>query len=67
MHWIDWLIVVVPLIIVLIIGLRAQRYVRDVSDFLAEGMVGTLVLYPQCGYCRHYRNGRKSGASSHHR
>ena len=45
MHWIDWVIVVVPLLVVLMIGLRAQKYVRDVSDFLAAGRVaGRYVL-----------------------
>ncbi len=39
MHLVDWLIVVIPLIIVAVVGLRAQRYVRGVSDFLAAGRV----------------------------
>ncbi len=45
MHWIDWIIVTVPVVVVLVIGLRAQRYVNDVSDFLAAGRVaGRYVL-----------------------
>jgi Na+/proline symporter len=39
MTWIDWLIVIVPLIIVAVIGLRTQRYVKGVADFLAGGRV----------------------------
>ncbi|MBN1555405.1 MAG: hypothetical protein JXA11_11720 [Phycisphaerae bacterium] len=45
MHWIDWLIVVCPLMIVGYIALRAQRYVKGVSDFLTAGRVaGRYVL-----------------------
>ena len=39
MHWIDWLIVAVPLLVVIIIGYRTQKYVHGVSDFLAAGRV----------------------------
>ena len=39
MHTIDWAIVAVPLLIVIYIGLRAQRHVQGVSDFLAAGRV----------------------------
>lgn len=39
MHWIDWLIVVVPLVIVGVAGFRTRRYMRGVSDFLAAGRV----------------------------
>ncbi len=39
MHWIDWLIVVVPLALVLMISLKAQKYVKGVSDFLTAGRV----------------------------
>lgn len=39
MHWLDWLIVAVPLAIVFFIALRAQKYVKGVSDFLAAGRV----------------------------
>ncbi len=39
MHWIDWLIVGVPLVVVFVIALKAQKYVRGVSDFLAAGRV----------------------------
>jgi SSS family solute:Na+ symporter len=39
MTWIDWLIVLVPLLVVGFIGWRAQKHVRAVSDFLAGGRV----------------------------
>jgi Na+/proline symporter len=39
MHWIDWIIVCIPLLIVLAIGLKSQRYVKSVSDFLTAGRV----------------------------
>ncbi len=45
MHWIDWLIVAVPLVIVFFVALRAQSYIKGVSDFLAGGRVaGRYVL-----------------------
>ncbi len=36
---IDWLIVLIPILIVLAVALRAQRYVRGVADFLTAGRV----------------------------
>ncbi len=39
MHWIDWIIVFVPVCIVLFIGWRTQRYVTGVADFLTAGRV----------------------------
>lgn len=39
MHWIDWVIVCIPLLIVAVIGIRTQRYVKGVSDFLSAGRV----------------------------
>ena len=45
MHWIDWLIVSVSLFVVLYIGLKSQRYIKGVSDFLTAGRVaGRYVL-----------------------
>lgn len=45
MHWVDWLIVLVGLLIVMYIGARTQRYVRGVADFLTAGRVaGRYVL-----------------------
>ena len=39
MHWIDWLFVVIPLIVVILIALKSQRYVKGVADFLTAGRV----------------------------
>ncbi len=39
MTWIDWLIVVFPMMIVMYIGMRTRRYVKSVADFLAAGRV----------------------------
>ena len=39
MHWIDWVIVCIPLIVVLGIGLKSQKYIKGVSDFLTAGRV----------------------------
>ncbi|MFA5042708.1 MAG: sodium:panthothenate symporter [Kiritimatiellia bacterium] len=39
MHWIDWTIVAISLFVVLYIGLKSQRYVKGVSDFLTAGRV----------------------------
>ncbi|NLF17591.1 MAG: hypothetical protein GX595_10065 [Lentisphaerae bacterium] len=45
MHWIDWLVVAAGMAIVIAIGLRTQRYVRGVADFLTAGRVaGRYVL-----------------------
>ncbi|NLW85722.1 MAG: sodium:panthothenate symporter [Planctomycetes bacterium] len=45
MHLVDWLIVCVPLLIVIVIGLKAQGYVKGVADFLSAGRVaGRYVL-----------------------
>ncbi|MDQ8206397.1 hypothetical protein QEH52_02675 [Coraliomargarita sp. SDUM461003] len=39
MHWIDWLIAIVPVCFVLYIAVYSRRYVRGVVDFLAAGRV----------------------------
>ena len=39
MTWLDWIIVTIPLLVVLIIGLKSQQYVKSVADFLAAGRV----------------------------
>ncbi len=44
MHWIDWMMVLVPLAAVIWIGWRTQRYMRGVADFLAAGRVADRYL-----------------------
>ena len=45
MHWIDWLIAAVPLVLVLGIAIYSMKYVRGVVDYLAAGRVaGRYVL-----------------------
>ncbi|WP_309400127.1 sodium:solute symporter family protein [Cerasicoccus maritimus] len=45
MHWIDWLIVLVPVSFVLYLSVYSKKYVRGVVDFLAAGRVaGRYVL-----------------------
>lgn len=39
MHWIDWVIMIFPILAVCYIGLRTQRYVKSVADFLTAGRV----------------------------
>lgn len=39
MHWIDWVIVIVPVVFVLGIAMYSKKYVRGVADFLAAGRV----------------------------
>lgn len=39
MGWIDWLIVIIPVIFVIWIGLYSRKYIRGVADFLAAGRV----------------------------
>jgi len=39
MGLIDWIIVIIPLVVVIVIGLQSQKYVKGVSDFLSAGRV----------------------------
>ena len=39
MHWIDWCIMIIPLIIILGAAIYSGKYVRGVVDFLAAGRV----------------------------
>jgi len=39
MHFIDWSIAVIPLLIVLFFGWRVQRYITGVADFMTAGRV----------------------------
>ena len=29
MHWIDWVIVCIPLVVVVVIGLKSQKYIKS--------------------------------------
>ena len=40
MHLLDWLVIIVPLIIILIIGLNTQRHMKSVAHFVSGGRVG---------------------------
>ena len=39
MHWIDWLIVIVPVAFILWLAVHSRKYVRGVVDYLAAGRV----------------------------
>lgn len=50
MHVIDWLFVLVPLLCVLIVGVKAQKHVHGVVDFLSAGRIaGRYVLSVSTG------------------
>jgi SSS family solute:Na+ symporter len=40
MSWIDWLIVIVPLIVIAIVAFRTQKHVTSVAEFMAGGRLG---------------------------
>ncbi len=51
MTWYDWLIALIPTVIVLGVGLYSTRYVKGVVDFLsADRLCGRYVL-PACDSC----------------
>ena len=37
MHFVDWLLVALPLLVILGIGFRARSYIKSVSGFLSAG------------------------------
>ena len=39
MHWIDWLITIVPVTVVIFLAVYSRKYVRGVVDYLAAGRV----------------------------
>ena len=39
MHWIDWVLFSIPIAIVVIAAIKAQRYVHGVADFLSAGRI----------------------------
>ena len=50
MHLIDWLIVIIPLLIVAVVAFRTQHYVTGVSDFLVAGRVANRYVVAVAGY-----------------
>lgn len=40
MSWIDWAIVIVPLIVIAIVAFRTQKHVTSVAEFMAGGRLG---------------------------
>ena len=39
MHWVDWLIMILPFLTVMWLAIYSGKYVRGVADFLAAGRV----------------------------
>ena len=39
MGWLDWVLIWVPLLIVVYFGLKSQKYVKSVADFLSAGRI----------------------------
>ena len=39
MHWIDWILFAIPIIVVIVAALKAQKYVHGVADFLSAGRI----------------------------
>ena len=45
MHWIDWVIIAVPMVVILFIAFYSKKYVKSVVDYLVAGRVaGRYVL-----------------------
>ena len=40
MHFLDWLVIIVPLIIILVVGIITQRHMKSVAHFVSGGRVG---------------------------
>ena len=39
MHWIDWILFAIPIAVVIIAAIKAQKYVHGVADFLSAGRI----------------------------
>ena len=39
MSWIDWVIMIVPMVFVIFMGVYTRRYIKGVADYLAAGRV----------------------------
>lgn len=53
MIWIDWIIVCIPLLMVILIGFKSQKYIKGVSDFLTAGRVAGRYVVCSCRRSRH--------------
>lgn len=40
MSWIDWMIVLIPLVVIAIVAFRTQKHVTSVAEFMAGGRLG---------------------------
>lgn len=50
MSWVDWLIIIIPVVTVLTIGFNCRKYIRGVVDFLAWLREGSLDWVFPTGY-----------------
>ena len=70
MHWMDWIIMIVPMVFVMGMGFYSRRYIKGVSDYLAAGRVAgryvisvgdvalALAVITMIGYVEaHYKTG----------
>ena len=39
MHWIDWILFALPIVVVVVSAVKAQKYVHGVADFLSAGRI----------------------------
>ena len=39
MHWIDWILFAIPIAVVIVTAVKAQKYVHGVADFLSAGRI----------------------------
>ena len=70
MHWLDWVIMIVPMVFVMGMGFYSRRYIKGVTDYLAAGRVAgryvisvgdvalALAVITMIGYVEaHYKTG----------
>ena len=49
MGWLDWVMVIVPLLIVWLTGSKSRQYVKSVADFPAAGRVAGRYVFCAAG------------------